>query len=363
MDEHDYFKSDSKEERRERKRRSLKDRSQQKLSNQKQIEMLKKISDEKTREKKDFLLGRVLTISKDSILVDCKGEILQCTLRGSLKKKVKTTKNIVTVGDLVHVEREDALYGTIALITERKSVLERGETLIHRQKQILAANVDQLFITCSIVAPPLKPALIDRYIIAAKKGNITPFILINKIDLLNSSLEEQKLLEEVIEIYAREGVHVITTTIYEEKGLETLKNALKDKVSLLSGQSGVGKTSLLNALTGTTRKVKATVERTKKGSHTTTQAELLPLPFGGFCVDTPGIKSFALFDISADDVVAYFSSIYSSIANHCHFPNCTHLAEPHCAIKEALSEHAFSKLRYENYKALMESLLKEHKRR
>ena len=200
----------------------------------------------------------------------------------------------MTVGDVVWIEKSNEKEGQIADVDERKTVLSRADNLSRRKEQLIASNIDQVFITSSVVSPPIKFPLIDRYIIAAHKGGMTPIVVINKIDLLGGPTQgdplveqEKEIYEGLVEAYKKAGVTLIATSIETGEGIEVLKSLMKDKVSVFSGQSGVGKSSLINTVAGYDLPTGGVVDRTKKGSHTTTSTKLLPLSFGGWCVDTP----------------------------------------------------------------------------
>jgi len=166
----------------------------------------------------------------------------------------------------------------------------------------------------------------------------------------------------LIEAYKTVSVPVITASVVNEHGLDELKNTMKDKASVFSGQSGVGKSSLINAITGHSLKVGKVVDRTKKGSHTTTKAQLIPLEFGGWCIDTPGIKSFGVWNLQKAEVEQYFSEIYE-IGHRCKFPDCSHTHESDCAVLEAAEKGELSHLRLDSYHFLLEELSQEHMRR
>lgn len=353
--EEEFLARDRKESRRERKRITLKDRSKFKKSDQDQL---------KKREKKppeNLLRGRVLAISPEGILVDMKDILFRCTLKGSLKKEKQRIKNLVAVGDFVHIEAKGEGEGSIAFVEERKSILSRAEHHGRQKEQLIAVNIDQVLITTSIGTPVLKPSLIDRYIIAAQKGKMTPLIIVNKIDLLPEiSAEERALYEFLLQTYRKLKIGVFPVSATTGAGMEALATAMEGKASVLSGQSGVGKSSLINLITGSTLAIGEIVAKTRKGSHTTTATLLIPIRGGGFCIDTPGIKSFGLWDLSQEEIQTYFSEIQEK-GKRCRYPNCLHLQEPDCAVKEAVSKGKISALRFDSYCALMADLKTKHR--
>lgn len=352
--------------RQERKRVSQKDRSKYKKTDQRKIqEPSEAILDE------DLVRGRVLEIVPAGWIVESEEGYFTCTLRGVLKKERTRLKNLVTVGDWVWFSILPDQEGAIAHVEPRVSVLSRADNLSRRKQQLLAANIDQVLITASVVDPKIKPHLLDRYIIAARKGNMDPILVINKVDLLDPEYgyydpdylrEQADLLDAAVAAYEKLGIPCLLVSATGNEGLDGLREVMKGKASVFSGQSGVGKTSLINGLTGLDLRVGETVEKTLKGAHTTTNTKLLRLDFGGWCIDTPGIKSFGVWDLELNEIEAYFSEIHE-VGLQCHFPNCTHQHEPDCAVKVAVEQGEISALRFESYCSLVESVGEKHRRR
>jgi ribosome biogenesis GTPase / thiamine phosphate phosphatase len=368
VEEEYYSSKDRKTSRKERKLASSKDRSKYKKSDQDQ---LKKQSDSIPSDAMDhYKRGRVLAIVPEGILVCCDQKEFLCHLKGSLKQDKSRFKNLVAIGDFVRFEEKGTDDGTILKIEERHSILSRADNLSRHKEQLIAVNIDQVLITTSVVLPALKSFLVDRYIIAAQKGNMEPVIIINKIDLFANPpfelsidlTEEKKLYDEFVQIYRALEFNVIPVSVKTGEGIDALREAMRSKASVFSGQSGVGKSSLINLITGSNLAIGSIVHRTRKGSHTTTTTHLLPLEGGGFCIDTPGIKSFGIWDLKIDEIAAYFQEIFS-LSSKCKFPDCAHLDEPECAVKKAVAEHKISSLRFDSYCALMSSLSKEHRQR
>ena len=191
-------------------------------------------------------------------------------------------------------------------------------------------------------------------------------MIVNKMDLLQvnneESNKEKALLHHCQEAYVKEGIPFLTISVATGENLDLLKQIMKDKASVFSGQSGTGKSSLINAITGLDLAVSETVKKTKKGAHTTTRAHLIPLEFGGWCIDTPGIKSFGVWDLQPEEIRGYFSE-FDQWSPHCKFPDCSHLHEKGCAVQEALNANELSPLRYESYRTLMETAIESHERR
>lgn len=362
--EADYFGEDRKLGKSERKMASAKDRSKYKKTD------MKKESKTQIVSRENLLRGRVISIESQGITVAVEGDgVCNCTLRGLLKKESTHMKNLVTVGDFVWIEKTNENEGQIATVEDRKTILSRADNLSRRKEQLIASNVDQVLITSSVLSPPIKYPLIDRYIIAAHKGGMTPIVVINKIDLLQNNdandpiIEQERLIyEALVEAYKQAGVPLIATSITTGEGMEQLKSIMKDKVSVFSGQSGVGKSSLINAVSDYDLRTGGVVDKTQKGAHTTTSTKLLPLSFGGWCVDTPGIKSFGVWKLERDEVEHYFDEIFS-FGHNCRFPDCSHTGEEGCAVATAVEKGEISSLRYSSYCALLDSLEDQHRRR
>lgn len=346
-----------KELRQERKQLRHKDRSKYKKTDQKKI-LPKELSKEVS-----FLEGRVLSIISQKIEVQTADrKKYLCSVRGLLKKEKARDKNLVIVGDVVLFEPLQGTEGFIHAIAPRKSVLSRQDNLHRIQRHLIAANVDQVFITQSCVQPPIKPPIIDRYLIAAEKGGICPVLLFNKIDLVEKKSAEEDMLYTCSEMYTKLGISVLLISAKTGEGIDSLREKMKEATSVFSGQSGTGKTSLINAISGMELETREIVCTTWKGAHTTTTARLLELPFGGYCVDTPGIRSFGVWDLEAEDLKHYFSEFFAESC-HCAFSDCSHLHEPGCKVLTMVEEGTLSLLRYESYTHLYETLKKVHRPR
>jgi ribosome biogenesis GTPase len=341
--EEEFHSKDNKSIKRERKRLQDKDRSKYKASDR--IKPLSILPSEGRR-------GRVLSIAPSSIEVDINDVSTFCKIRGTLKQEKTDQKNLVAVGDFVIIDEENQ----ITLIEERRSFLSRKENLSRRKEHLIATNIDQVLITASVEDPPLKPSLIDRYIIATIKGNMSPVVVINKIDLNPNC----PIVAELEKTYTDLGIPFIKVSAIDKTGFDALEKIMEGKSSVFSGQSGVGKTSLINDLTGSSYRTADVVEKTRKGSHTTTKAHLIKIRKGSFCVDTPGIKSFSLWDISSSELLSYFHDL-QSFSDRCKFVNCTHRHEPDCAVREAAAEGKVSKLRYNSYLTIWENNDKDQK--
>lgn len=295
--------------------------------------------------------GRVISVEPSLYYVLTEAdELFSCYLKGSLKQEKTLSSNLIAIGDFVRFTPFEDKTGMISAIEPRKSVLARAK---ERNKHLIAANVDQVLIVCSIVSPPLKIPLIDRYIIATKQGNMEPIIVINKIDLQQKEHDE---IAPIKDLYEKMHIPVVAVSSVTKEGMDQLKALMQDKLSVFSGQSGVGKTSLINEITSSSLRVGEVVAKTNKGAHTTTKATLIPLKPSGFCIDTPGIKSFGLWELSYESIYNYFTDFKEY---HCKFPDCKHTHEPDCGVKNALEKGAISLLRYQSYITLIEEVENE----
>lgn len=364
--EEEFFGQERKEGKKQRKLATQKDRSKYKKTDQEKLQ--KQTESRRVKNPEAYKKGRVLSIKPEGIIVEREGRRLSCTLRGALKKDKSLFKNLITVGDFVLFEEIGSGEGSIVQVEERHSVLSRADNLSRKKEQLIAANIDQVLITVSVVLPLLRPSLVDRYIIAARKGNMVPIIVVNKTDLLSSNgddpdvAEQRELYKEFLEAYAIAKISVIPISAATGEGLDALREIMRGKASVFSGQSGVGKSSLINSLTGSSLKVGKAVEKTQKGAHTTTTAQLIPLEIGGWCIDTPGIKSFGVWSLREEEIADYFSEI-AQFGKECKYPDCSHSGEEDCNVIIALERGDISPIRYESYLSLMESIKQEHLRR
>ena len=302
--------------------------------------------------------GQVISARTSFYDVDIGGNVLRCQLRGVVKKKLRSAigKQIysdpIAVGDKVLITPIDNEEGSIEDLLPRHNKLSRRDPNRHREiEQIIVSNVDQAVIVGSIHSPDLNCRFIDRFLILAAAGNIDSVICINKIDLLNES--EQSRFSKIFHTYEDLGYQLILTSIYHRETIDRLRSILKGKFSVIVGTSGVGKSSLLNAIQPNlglrTHEVNS---KTKKGRHTTTLVELSDLEIGGKVADTPGVREVGLWGINPDYIDHYFPEIESRI-DACKFRDCSHLREPNCAIIAAVKRGEIATFRYESYLALL----------
>ncbi|HEY4255131.1 MAG TPA: ribosome small subunit-dependent GTPase A [Chlamydiales bacterium] len=338
------FHQDRKESRKERKRLTEADRSKFKKTEKKT---------EKATTDESLAKGLVVAITGEGTWVEHEEKRYVCTLKGGLKKEKLLVKNVVAVGDFVRFEKTSPTEGSIIQIEERFSTLARTE-IRGQKEQLIAVNIDQVVIVAPLVEPPLKPALIDRYLIAAIKGNIRPIIAINKMDLLSTSPSEAERYREFLTAYEPLGFPIVSLSTLNGTGIDALRSLLKGKTTVFAGQSGVGKSSLLNAAFGFSLKTGDLAQKTFKGTHTTTTASLITLPGGGHVVDTPGIRSFNLWNLKKEEVMHHFQDLQKL---RCRFPDCSHKIEPGCGVLKALQEGTVPLMRYESYCSLLDEAI------
>jgi ribosome biogenesis GTPase len=244
--------------------------------------------------------------------------------------------------------------GSIVRVEERLTLLSRKAAGKVKREQVLAANVDQLAIVIAAASPDYHRRLIDRYLIAADKGDLNPLIIVNKLDLVGGELLE--VILEDLEVYSETlGLYLYFVSSATGQGMGPLAEHLQGKSTLFAGQSGVGKSSLINRLTENELKVGEISKAYNRGRHTTTSAVVLPLPGGGAVVDSPGIREFAIWELDADELPHYFQE-FTPYLGSCRFAPCTHTHEPGCAVKAAVDEGAIEEGRYISYTILLEEV-------
>ena len=288
------------------------------------------------------LPGRVLSVHGLTSQVQADdGRIISCATRRLLKTISIDQRHVVTAGDRVLFRPVSNTEGLIVRIEPRRGVLCRTSKGL---QQVIVANVDQLLIVGSAAEPPLKPNLIDRFLVTAEKAGIRPVVCINKCDLTDAAD-----LQPLAGVYGQMGYQVLLASATTGFGCQRLTELLVGSQTVVAGQSGVGKSSLLNAVEPQFNlRVNTISADTQKGRHTTTTAQLVPLAAGGYVVDTPGIRQFELWDVIPEEVAGYFRDLRPYV-NHCRFPDCTHTHEADCAVKDAVADGQLDARRYESY--------------
>lgn len=298
------------------------------------------------------LQGTVIEVSTGMCRVTLNGQTLLCRLRGSLSAEETGFMNVVAVGDKVIISEDGQGGGVVEMVLPRQNVLARPDTFYGHLQQILAANVDQLLIVAAWRQPHFWPELIDRYLITAGLNNIAPIICINKVDLADNRNE----LDTYLLPYQQLGHTLVLTSVVTGEGLQALGDLLSGKITVLSGMSGVGKSSLLSAIQpGFELRVNEVSESSGEGQHTTTQAVMLPFGDDGYVVDTPGIRKFGLSELARSELIEFYPEFLRFI-NFCRFGNCAHIHEPDCAVRDAVHQGHIAEWRYHNYRKLYKTL-------
>jgi ribosome biogenesis GTPase len=291
------------------------------------------------------LPGRVLRVHGLASIVETDdGKQFKCAVRRLLRSLATNERSIVTTGDRVWFLPTLGDEGVIERVEPRHGILTRSSK---NREHVLVANVDQVVIVMSLVEPDLKPHLIDRYLASAIQGKIAPLICLNKADRVDPAS-----VQPILGLYSQLGIPIVLTSATQRQGLEQLKTKLQNRQSVFAGQSGVGKSSLLNAVQPDLGlRVREVSEANQKGRHTTTTAQLIRLDFGGWVVDTPGIRQFQLWNIIPEEVEGFFPDFHPFVPL-CAYPDCTHTHEDRCAVKRAVALHQINMQRYESYLGL-----------
>lgn len=276
------------------------------------------------------------------------GEVVECRLKGNFRIKGIRSTNPLAVGDRVtYTYYEADGVGLINRIEDRHNYIIRKATRLSKQSHIIAANIDQAIVIVTLASPRTSTGFIDRFLVTAEAYHIPAVLVFNKIDMIFG--KQAVTLNQLTELYESLGYKCYRTSALMNSGIEEVRDLLKDKVSLISGHSGVGKTALINAIEpGLLRKVGNISDYHQKGKHTTTFAEMLLLSQGGFIIDTPGIKEFGLVNFDKQEIAERFPEM-RQLMHQCQFNNCTHVHEPGCAVKVALSKGLINNTRYKNY--------------
>jgi len=285
---------------------------------------------------------------------DINGEEWACKIKGKFRIKGIRTTNPVAVGDNVvfSVVQQNSKEGLITDLKERKNYIIRKATKLSKESHIIAANVDQAIVMASLIYPETFTLFIDRFLVTAEAYRIPGVVLFNKIDLYDESLMEK--LERLTNIYTNIGYKFCNISTKTGENLDQLKSLLKNKQSVIAGNSGVGKSSLINEIIPESNiKIKPVSGAHKTGKHTTTFAERHNLPFGGSIIDTPGIKGFGLVDMHKEEIYHYFPEIFEA-SQDCKFHNCLHNDEPGCNVKQQVEEGYIDPVRYHNYLRILQ---------
>ncbi len=292
------------------------------------------------------LEGRVVANRGTTFLVQVADRRrFECGVRRVVKTLAREERNVVVVGDQVVITPAADSQGVIERVNGRQGTLSRKT---RRGEHLLVANIDQVLIVVAAADPQFKPNLIDRYLISAEMGGLRPVICVNKLDLV-----DPVRLQPFVGLYSQLGYDMVLVSVPENRGILRLRRLFRDRETVVAGQSGVGKSSLLNAVQpGLKLATGAVTEESRKGRHTTTNATLLELDFGGWVVDTPGVRQFELCDIDRGEVAGYFREFRPYLSS-CKFPSCSHTHETGCRVKQAVDNDLIAITRYESYLKLL----------
>lgn len=276
-----------------------------------------------------------------------KDKVIRARIKGKFRLKGIKTTNPIAVGDWVILELQNDDEALVTEILPRKNYIIRKSVNLSKQAHIIASNIDLAFLLVTVASPVTSTGFIDRFLVTAEAYHIPVVLVFNKIDIYND--KELNRLEFLDNLYSGIGYKTLRISALNKQGIDEVKELMKDKSSMLSGHSGAGKSTLVNAIDSTLHLKTASVSDShNKGKHTTTFAEMFELDFGGFIIDTPGIKGFGLVDIDKRELAHYFKE-FRALMHECKFNNCQHINEPKCAVLEAVKNGKIALSRYENY--------------
>ena len=278
------------------------------------------------------------------------GDLIECRLKGKFRTKGIKSTNPVVVGDKVELEQTDDNYMIVELFDRKNSIVRKSVNL-SKQTHIIASNIDQVMLMVTLINPITTTTFIDRFLVSANAFGVDAILLFNKTDLYDSKIEEDN--KELVNLYEKIGYKTISLSVLEDD-LSQIKDVMKGKVNLISGHSGVGKSTLINQLQPNlhiyTKEVSGTYSQ---GQHTTTFSELHELDFGASIIDTPGIRGFGLVEIEKNEITNFFPEFFA-LRSKCKYHNCIHLNEPRCRVKDALGKNEIAESRYFSYLGMLE---------
>ena len=280
------------------------------------------------------------------------GVFYQCRIKGKMRLKGIKNTNPVAVGDYVAFQQEEGLQGVITGVEERQNYIIRKSVNLSKQTHIIAANIDLAFLVVTLNNPPTSTTFIDRFLVTAEAYSIKTVLLFNKVDTYTpDELAEVKYLAQ---LYRKVGYECIGISATTGKNIEKVKETMRGKTCAVSGHSGAGTSTLINAIAPQLALKTGEISlQHQQGQHTTTFAEMFDLPFGAHIIDTPGIKGFGIVEIDKHELTDYFPEFFA-LKEHCKFNNCLHTDEPHCAVKEALENDEIAWSRYKSYLQILE---------
>ena len=280
------------------------------------------------------------------------GQLIESKVKGNFRLKGIRSTNPVAVGDRVELVANAEGTAFITAIEDRRNYIIRRSQNLSKQSHIIAANVDQAFLVVTVDFPQTSTTFIDRFLASAEAYRVPVVLVFNKTDLLDADLLRYQQMMMVL--YENIGYHCVAISAETGEGVEAFRPLLQQKITLLSGNSGVGKSTLINCLVPDANLRTAEIsDAHNTGQHTTTFSEMISLPEGGWLIDTPGIKGFGTFDMEPEELTSYFPEIFR-FSRDCRFSNCTHTHEPGCAVLQALEDHYIAQSRYQSYLSMME---------
>lgn len=280
------------------------------------------------------------------------GSVVECKIKGNFRLKGIRSTNPVAVGDHVEIELNSQNTAFITAIGDRKNYIIRKSQNLSKQSHIIAANVDQAFLVVTVERPQTSTTFIDRFLATAEAYSVPVVLVFNKTDLLDDSLMRYQRM--MTDLYETVGYKCVAVSAETGEGMDELMTMLRDRITLLSGHSGVGKSTMINRLLpGVNLRTAEISDAHNTGMHTTTFSEMLPLPGGGYIIDTPGIKGFGTFDMEPEELTSYFKEIFR-FSKDCRFSNCTHTHEPGCAVLKAVEDHYIAASRYQSYLSMLD---------
>ena len=287
-----------------------------------------------------------------TVKTDDGGQLIDCKIKGNFRLKGIRSTNPVAVGDHVTLVPNNEGTAFITEIADRRNYIIRKASNLSKQSHIIAANVDQAMLVVTVNYPQTSTTFIDRFLASAEAYRIPVVLIFNKVDILDD--DELRYLDMMINLYETVGYECRSISAERGDGVETVMQLLEGKVTVLSGNSGVGKSTLINRLLPDANlRTSEISDAHNTGMHTTTFSEMLPLPSGGYIIDTPGIKGFGTFNIEPEELSGYFKEIFR-FSRDCRFSNCTHTHEPGCAVLKAVEDHYIAVSRYQSYLSMLD---------